>query len=165
MLKVDHGSQDFSLFCLLAILQRSSSSLCSLQYRGQPPPRGWRQVSPAANGPAAFSLCPSQACKARARASAYQQYIPGLAALMRLALGACHGTKASSRGLGHTGLNGLCGLQCLCAAAAAADHTLHSSGIIVQLVRPSFLESWDLKKGLLLYQHSHILVDQRRTKK
>ena len=101
----------FLFFCLLAILQRSSSSLCSLQYRGQPPPRGWRQVSPAANGPAAFSLRPSQACKARA-ARAYQQYIPRL--------GACHGTKAGSRGLGHAGLNGLYGLQCLCAPAAAA---------------------------------------------
>ena len=42
MLKVDRGNQNFSLFCLLAILQRSSS-LCSHQYRGQPPPaRGAR---------------------------------------------------------------------------------------------------------------------------
>ena len=56
MLKVDHGSQNFSLFCLLAILQRSSS-LCSHQYRGQPPPRAWRQVPvrarPASRPPAA----------------------------------------------------------------------------------------------------------------
>ena len=132
----------FSLFCLLAILQRSSSSLCSLQYRGQPPhARGARCLCARAPGLTATaldgpgwsggrpSLRPSQACKARA-ARAYQQYIPRL--------GACHGTKAGSRGLGHAGLNGLCGLQCLCAAAAAADHTLHSCGIIVQLVRPSF---------------------------
>ena len=142
MLKVDHGSQDFSLFCLLAILQRSS--LCSLQYCGQPPPqRAWRQVPPAAAGPAAFSLCPSQACEARA-ARAYQQYHgqpPSRAWLQVRAMGlrpACAAQAMPACAAQAMPALSLCGLQCLCAAVAAADHTQHSSGIIVQLVRPSF---------------------------
>ena len=147
MLKVDHGSQDFFSFLPsgdpseeqqqplqplvppLAAAARVALGACARARPASRPPAaataldgpGWSGGRP--------SLRPSQACKARA-ARAYQQYIPRL--------GACHGTKAGSRGLGHAGLNGLCGLQCLCAAAAAADHTLHSSGIIVQLVRPSF---------------------------
>ena len=150
-----------------------SSSLCSHQYHGQPPPRAWRQVPvrarPASRPPAAATALDGPGWSggllcARPR-RAYKQY-RGQPPPPRDAMGLRPARAAQA----------MPALMAFAAFSACAhllpprcrrrrSHFAQQWNYCLACQTQFFLEIWDLKKGLLLlYQHSHILVDQRRKK-